>query len=51
MQKRGLIRCEPCPTDQLGAVVIITEPGRALIEEAAPLHVADIRNVLINELQ
>ena len=50
MQNRGLIRREPCPTDQRGAVVVITERGRALIEEAAPLHVADIRNVLIDHL-
>ena len=49
MQKRGLIRREPCPTDQRGAVVVITEPGRALIEKAAPHHVADIRTALIDD--
>jgi DNA-binding MarR family transcriptional regulator len=49
MQKRGLIRREPCPTDQRGAVVVITERGRALIEKAAPLHVADVREVLIDD--
>ena len=48
MQKRGLIRREPCPTDQRGAVVVITEPGRALIEKATPLHLANVRNVLID---
>lgn len=50
MQNRGLIRREPCPTDQRGAVVVITERGRALIEDAAPFHVADIRNVLIDHI-
>ena len=49
MQKRGLIRREPCPTDQRGAVVVITESGRALIQKAAPLHVADVRKVLIDD--
>src|SRR5262245_12974440 len=49
MQKRGLIRREPCLTDQRGAFVVITEAGRALIEKAAPLHVADIRKVLIDD--
>src|SRR5215469_2932084 len=49
MQKRGLIRREPCPTDLRGAVVVITESGRALIQKAAPLHVADVRNVLIDD--
>jgi len=50
MQNRGLIRREPCPTDRRGAVVVITERGRALIEQAAPLHVADIRNALIDHV-
>jgi DNA-binding MarR family transcriptional regulator len=49
MQKRGLVRREPCPTDQRGAVAVITEPGRALIEKAAPLHVADVRKVFIDD--
>src|ERR1700721_4599759 len=50
MQNRGLIRREPCPTDRRGAVVVISERGRALIEQAAPLHVADIRNALIDHV-
>jgi DNA-binding MarR family transcriptional regulator len=49
MQKRGLIRREPCPTDQRGAIVVITEPGRGLIEKTAPLHAAEIRTVLIDD--
>jgi DNA-binding MarR family transcriptional regulator len=48
MQNRGLIRRERCATDQRGAVVVITDKGRALIEKAAPLHLADVRNVLID---
>jgi DNA-binding MarR family transcriptional regulator len=48
MEKRGLVRRERCQTDQRGAVVVITEQGRTLIEAAAPLHVADVRNVLID---
>ncbi|WP_049566787.1 MarR family winged helix-turn-helix transcriptional regulator [Streptomyces sp. SBT349] len=50
MQNRDLIRRERCPTDQRGAVVVITEQGRTLIEAAAPLHLADVRNVLIDHL-
>jgi DNA-binding MarR family transcriptional regulator len=50
MQNRGLIRREPCATDQRGAVVVITGKGRALIEKAAPLHLADVRNVLIDHV-
>lgn len=50
MQNRDLIRRERCPTDQRGAVVVITERGRALVETAAPLHLADVRNVLIDHV-
>ncbi|WP_030935339.1 MarR family winged helix-turn-helix transcriptional regulator [Streptomyces sp. NRRL B-24720] len=50
MQNRDLIRRERCPTDQRGAVVVITEQGRTLIETAAPLHLADVRNVLIDHV-
>ncbi|MFF2518390.1 MarR family winged helix-turn-helix transcriptional regulator [Streptomyces sp. NPDC058086] len=50
MQKRNLIRRERCATDQRGAVVVITEQGRTLIETAAPLHAADVRNVLIDHV-
>lgn len=50
MQNRDLIRRERCATDQRGAVVVITQQGRTLIETAAPLHLADVRNVLIDHV-
>ncbi|WP_285567499.1 MarR family winged helix-turn-helix transcriptional regulator [Streptomyces sp. RTGN2] len=50
MQNRNLIRRERCATDQRGAVVVITEQGRTLVEAAAPLHLADVRNVLIDHV-
>ena len=49
MQNRGLIRREPCLTDRRGAVVVISDKGRAMIEEAAPLTVADVRKVFIDD--
>jgi DNA-binding MarR family transcriptional regulator len=49
MQNRGLIRREPCPTDRRGANVVITEKGRAMVEKAAPLTVADVRKVFIDD--
>ncbi|MFD8003021.1 hypothetical protein [Streptomyces mirabilis] len=30
--------------------MVITEQGRTLIEAAAPLHAADVRNVLIDHV-
>ncbi|MEU9094756.1 MarR family winged helix-turn-helix transcriptional regulator [Streptomyces sp. NPDC087901] len=50
MQNRDLIRRERCATDQRGAVVVITEQGHTLVEAAAPLHLADVRNVLIDHV-
>ena len=50
MQNRGLVSRERCLTDQRGAVVAITPRGCDLIKAAAPRHVADVRNVLIDHL-
>ena len=50
MQTRGLVSRERCRSDQRGAVIAITPRGRDLIEAAAPQHVADVRNVLIDHL-
>jgi DNA-binding MarR family transcriptional regulator len=50
MEKRGLVSRERCLTDQRGAVVAITPQGSALIKAAAPQHVADVRDVLIDHL-
>ncbi|MER7923060.1 MarR family winged helix-turn-helix transcriptional regulator [Streptomyces sp. NPDC096057] len=50
MQNRNLIHRERCATDQRGAVIGITEQGRTLIEAAAPLHAADVRNALIDHM-
>ena len=50
MQDRGLVARERCATDQRGAVVSVTACGTGLIEAAAPQHVADVREVLIDHL-
>jgi DNA-binding MarR family transcriptional regulator len=50
MQTRGLVSRERCLTDQRGAVVAITARGSEMIEAAAPQHVADVRDVLIDQL-
>lgn len=50
MQTRGLVSRERCLSDQRGAVVAITPRGSDLIEAAAPQHVADVRDVLIDHL-
>ncbi len=50
MEARHLVSRERCATDQRGAVVIITQQGRSAIEAAAPQHVADVRDALIDHL-
>ncbi|MET0494267.1 MAG: hypothetical protein ABW000_14165 [Actinoplanes sp.] len=50
MQIRRLVSRERSLTDQRGAVITITPRGSELIDAAAPQHVADVRDVLINHL-
>ncbi len=50
MESRHLVSRERCVTDQRGAVVFITPKGRSAVEAAAPQHVADVRDALIDHL-
>jgi DNA-binding MarR family transcriptional regulator len=50
MQNRGLVSRQRCLTDQRGAVVAVTPRGSDQIKAAAPQHVADVRDVLIDHL-
>src|SRR5215213_9422443 len=43
MEQRGLVRREECGTDGRGAFVVLTAGGRRAIEQAAPGHVASVR--------
>lgn len=50
MIKRGLVAREDCESDARGAYVALTRAGRAAIEAAAPLHVEDVRRLIIDVL-
>jgi DNA-binding MarR family transcriptional regulator len=50
MEKRGLVVREECETDARGAMVRITEAGRAAIEGAAPGHVEATRHYFFDLL-
>jgi DNA-binding MarR family transcriptional regulator len=50
MERRSLVAREECLTDARGAFVRITEQGRASIEHAAPMHVAEVRARFIDVL-
>jgi DNA-binding MarR family transcriptional regulator len=50
MQNRGLVSRGRSLTDQRGVIVAITGKGSDLISAAAPQHVADVRDALIDHL-
>ena len=50
MEQRGLVARQPCPGDARGALVSLTEQGRAALERAAPPHVASVRRHIIDLL-
>lgn len=51
MDQRGLLERRDCPEDRRGVTVVVTPAGRAAIEAAAPLHVAEVRRVFIDRLR
>src|ERR1700716_2723659 len=50
MEKRGLVTREECAEDGRGAMVRLTEAGRAAIERAAPGHVDATRRYFFDLL-
>ena len=50
MQRRGLITREGCATDARGAFAVLTTAGRTAIEQAAPAHVEQVRQLVFDEL-
>lgn len=50
MVARGLVGRERCPEDSRGGYVVLTDLGRAAIEQAAPSHVAHVRQWFIDRL-
>ncbi len=50
MEARGLVERRDCVTDGRGLMVAVTEVGRTAIAEAAPGHVAAVREYVIDVL-
>jgi DNA-binding MarR family transcriptional regulator len=50
MEKRGLLAREECVEDARGAMVRMTDAGRAAIQHAAPGHVAATRRYFFDHL-
>jgi DNA-binding MarR family transcriptional regulator len=50
LERRGLVRREPDPTDGRFTNAILTEQGFQTLAEAAPGHVAHVRSLIIDVL-
>jgi DNA-binding MarR family transcriptional regulator len=50
LERRGLVRREPDPTDGRYTNAVLTEAGLGLLTEAAPGHVARVRELVIEAL-
>jgi DNA-binding MarR family transcriptional regulator len=50
MTRRGFVTRQECPGDRRGAMVVLTGPGRAAIESAAPGHVAAVRRLVFDQM-
>ena len=50
LEQRGWVRREPAPDDGRGQVAVLTDPGFAALEAAAPGHVEAVRRLLFDRL-
>ena len=48
MEKAGLVARDACASDGRGVEAVLTEQGRAALEDAAPTHVAGVRRFLVD---
>ncbi|WP_327140526.1 MarR family winged helix-turn-helix transcriptional regulator [Nocardia sp. NBC_01327] len=50
LEKAGLVRRRSCPTDMRAVYAVLTDAGRDKLEQAAPGHVAAVRELFIDVL-
>ncbi|MBD8605412.1 MarR family transcriptional regulator [Aeromicrobium sp. CFBP 8757] len=50
LEKRGLVRREPDPTDRRFTCAILTDSGHDLLTDAAPGHVSEVRRLIFDRL-
>jgi DNA-binding MarR family transcriptional regulator len=50
MERAGLVLRTQCPEDRRGQWVELTQPGWAILREAAPPHVTDVRELFFDLL-
>ena len=50
LERRGLVRREPCPEERRATNAVLTDAGWALVVASAPGHVAEVRRRVIDAL-
>ncbi|TLS46346.1 MarR family transcriptional regulator [Streptomyces montanus] len=50
LEKKGWVRREDCPSDKRGQFTVLTDQGFGVLEEAAPGHVAAVRQAIFEQL-
>ena len=50
MERRGLVVRESCPEDRRGSQAVLTATGLLALREAAPHHLASVRDHLMDDL-
>src|SRR4051794_13386421 len=50
LEARGLVQRRPCPEDRRATIASLTEAGWAKVREAAPGHVANVRQHVLDAL-
>ncbi|MEU9668410.1 MarR family transcriptional regulator [Streptomyces bobili] len=50
LEKNGWVRREDCPSDKRGQFAVLTDDGLDVLRNAAPGHVAAVRNALFDRL-
>jgi DNA-binding MarR family transcriptional regulator len=51
MVKRGLVRKQACSSDGRGQEAVLTDAGMAALVDAAPKHLATVRDSFIDQLE
>ena len=50
LEQRGWVSRHPCPDDKRGQIARLTDTGMAVLEAAAPGHVAEVRRLVFDHL-
>ncbi|MGM1058273.1 MarR family winged helix-turn-helix transcriptional regulator [Saccharothrix sp. Mg75] len=50
LEERGWVERRACPTDRRGQVARLTDTGAAVLDAAAPGHVAEVRRLVFDHL-